>query len=354
VSEPIRRCQVRSRCASDATSSAPRLPAAAHPAAQLQRVLGNQGAQRVLRAGAIQPELRMGQPSDPRSTAGRHLLAHELAHVVQQSGPAAATAPMIQRQPAGQREPQEPSLPLFQIPGTGLTVIPGVFRLTSLAGMQLPLPASLRLTNALGVGAGPRWVLDLSPHALVGTVLDKVDLSVSATPGTPPEREPSPENTARISLVRPMVRFDPRTGQLRGWATLQVPTGYPLTISTPTEIDVEIESSAFGQFSGTLGYGPLHADFQLRRHYDTARFESALRPILAPQGGFAGLWARFRQVLLDTVPGIPLTGVSDGLQSALRALTSGQMRDQHIEATRGTPTPAPALPNFGLTLYGSF
>ncbi len=262
----------------------------------------------------------------PGSNAGRHLLAHELAHVVQQSGPSPSVGPMIQRQPSAQHEPEEPSLPPFQLPGTGLTVFPGLFRLTNLGGLQLPLPASLRLTNALSVGAGPTWILDLSPDALVGTILGNVDLSVSSVPGTPPDHDPSPANTARISLVRPIIRLDPRTGKLHGWATLQVPTGYPLTISTPTEISVEIESSELGQFSGRLGYGPLHADFQLRFHYDTGRFESALRPALAPQGGMVGLWSRFQQVLTDTVPGIQLTSVSDGLQSALRALTSGQIR----------------------------
>jgi Domain of unknown function (DUF4157) len=262
----------------------------------------------------------------PGTTAGNRLLAHELAHVAQQSRRGPVSSGLICRQAApSTTRVTDPTLPPFQVPQTDLTLFPGPFRLFNLQGYRIPLPGSLRLTNALGVGTAPRFVLDMSPHGLIGTILDNVDLSVSTTPGTPPEREPAPENIQRLSLVRPMIWLDPGSGRLTGLATLQVPTGYPLTVRSATELDVRIESSQLGQFQGQISLGPVHADFQLRLRYDTARLEQSLRPVLSPAGGFAGAWERFQNILRSTVPGIRVDSVSDALQTALRALLGGQV-----------------------------
>lgn len=261
----------------------------------------------------------------PGTTSGRTLIAHELAHTLQQSG---RGAPDIQRQepssPAGDAASAPPGVSL---PG-GLTLFPGAERLFDLQGVRVPLPGSLRLTNALGTGGGPSYVLDIAPEQFVLSLLGHVDLSASTTPGTPPSGLNDPGQQARVSLVRPILRLNPGTGRLSASATLQVPTGYPLTLRSPNDLDVRIESSELGQFSGRIGYGPLHADMNLRLHYATDRLETALRPAFAPSGGFAGFSARLTGILRDTVPGIELAGISDTLESLVRAVMNGSLQGE--------------------------
>jgi hypothetical protein len=262
----------------------------------------------------------------PGISAGRRLLAHELAHVVQQSGRTNGP-PVLQRQegPGAGREQAGP-LPPLTIPGTGISLFPSPLRLQSLLGQRLQVPASLRLTNALGLGPGPSFIADISPQMLMLHLLQSIDLHAWTRPGTPPGLESDPASQARISLINPTVTFDTTTGTLRGRGTLSIGSDYPLTVKPPTDVSVEFASSQLGQFSGRLGYGPLHADFTLRLHYDTARFEQALRPVFAPEGGFAGFWARFQVILRDTVPGIDLGGASEALQSLLRSVMTGEVR----------------------------
>jgi len=261
----------------------------------------------------------------PETAPGRRLLAHELAHTLQQDAPGAPPQ-TIHRQPNEPSEPATPSLPPVSIPGTGLTLIPGLLRPTSLLGTRLPLPASLRLTNAIGVGSAPGFVLDLSPRLLVLSLLDNIDLSVSTRPGTPEGAEARPENQQRVSLLRPRLTFDPASGRLRGTAVLSVGSEYPPSMHGPTDLDVEIESTELGQFTGRLGYGPLSADFSLRLHYDTGRLERALSPVFAPQGGFAGFWARFQAIMRDVAPGVPLEGRLADVRALFDALVAGQVQ----------------------------
>jgi len=264
----------------------------------------------------------------PGTATGDRLIAHELAHVVQQSDP---TGPgrRVQRQPTPDPEPTLPWLPL---PG-GLTLFPSPLRPTTFLGARIPVPTSLRLTNALGLGPGPSAVLDVSPRLIVGHLLENVDLSSTTRPGTPPEAAPTAENQQRISLVNPTVTLDPSTGRLRGWATLSVGTEYPLNLRGPTDLRVEIESTELGTFTGQLGYGPLHADFRLRFHYDTARLEEAVHGAFAPRGGFQAFWVRLQAILRGAAPGIRLGSVDGALQDLLRAVQLGQI-DTAAFATR--------------------
>jgi hypothetical protein len=260
----------------------------------------------------------------PDTPAGLRLLTHELTHIIQQARAGTVPDRIIQRQEAASGEGV--NLPPVQVPGTALTLLPGPLELTQVQGLRLPLPASLRLTNALGVGPGPTFVLDLSPRLLVGTILDNIDLSVSTTAGTPPESVTDPRNQDRIRLIRPIFSFNPAERRLRGSATLSVPTGYPQALVPPTEVDVDVESTELGQFTGHLGYGPLHADFTLQLHYNTGRLEQAIRPAFTPQGGVAGFWLRLQTILRDTVPGVQLENVSEALQSLLRSVLSGNVQ----------------------------
>lgn len=257
----------------------------------------------------------------PGTAAGRRLLGHELAHVVEQGTSAASGGPVFL-----QREPEPPprfgvtaNLPPLTLSGTDLTLIPGPLT-PGVLGSRIPLPASLRLTNALGIGPGPGWVVDVSPRLLTAHILESVALQTRTRPGTPPGAEADPANQAAIRLLHPIITFDPATGALRGRAVLSMESEYPSMLKGPTDIDVDITSTEIGQFSGRLGYGPLEADFNLRFHYDTGRLEQALRPVATPEGGFAGLWSRFQAILRDTVPGVRLESVSDALHSLLQAL----------------------------------
>lgn len=260
----------------------------------------------------------------PNTSGGQHLIAHELAHVVQQATSRSMPS-AVYRQPEETRPPETPTLPPFTLTGTGLTILPGPLSPT-LLGQRLPLPASLRLTNALGVGPGPSFVFDVAPELLVLNFLDSIDLRTWTRPGTPPNAPPGPENQARISLINPRITFEPQERRLRGNAILSVGSDYPPAFRGPTNIDVTFESTELGQFTGRLGYGPLHADFSLRLHYDTDRLERSIAPVFAPQGGLTGLWSRFQAVLTTTVPGIRLDTAAGALQSLLSSLQAGQVR----------------------------
>jgi len=255
----------------------------------------------------------------PSTPAGTRLIAHELAHVVQQrqaqarprgalrldsSGeePAehAADAVLAGRRapavgsarPLGlQRQPNtgtstgapaegsgEPEVEPLHIPiGSGrLSLFPGPGPL-SLFGRRFPLPASVRATNALGLGPGPTFVADLDPRHLVFNLLGSVDLQSSTLPGTPEGRESDPANQSRIQLVRPTARLDFSSGRIDGSATLHVPSSYPPAFHPGTDIAVRVSSSIASPMRWSVGasYGPLTLDATVRLHYDTGRLAGA-------------------------------------------------------------------------------
>ena len=296
----------------------------------------------------------------PETTEGRRLLAHELAHVVQQRRPVAGTAfdapaaerdartaadtlasgglPNVRAQaPPGSVQMDGPTtngspdtgaatLPPLALPGSGLLFIPGPSVPTSVLGARLPLPGSLRITNAYSVGSAPGFVVDLSPQRFVLHLLDSLVLSSAPRSGTPPYALERPENQARTRLLNPTLIIDPTTGRLHGRSTLSIESDYPASYKTPTDVDVQIDSTELGHFSGRLAYGPLHADFTLRLGYDTQRIERALSPAFAPVGGLAEFSSHLRAILHDSVPGIRLESVADALQDLARAVLSGDIQ----------------------------
>ncbi len=174
-------------------------------------------------------------------------------------------------------------LPPVTIPGTGLTLIPGPLH-PSFLGTQIPLPANLQITNASGVGTTPTFIVDLSPKRLLALILGSVDLHTWSRPGTPPGSEVNPENQARISLVNPTILLDPVSRRLHGRAILSLGSDYPPEFKEPTNIVVYLTSGELGQFTGQLGYGPLHADINLKLHYDVDRLEKSLQTSLSQFG----------------------------------------------------------------------
>ena len=98
-------------------------------------------------------------------------------------------------------------LPPVHIGGAGLTLFPGPLR-TGVLGSPIPLPGSLRLTNALDVGGGPSFVLDLDPNLFVGHILGELDLSSSPRAGTPEGRLTDPSAQQRTRLRNTLLRLD--------------------------------------------------------------------------------------------------------------------------------------------------
>ncbi len=268
----------------------------------------------------------------PSSATGRSLLSHELTHVVQQR----ETGPAIARQPKGQGD--EPTsvtgevspFPPVHIGGAGLTLFPGALK-SGVLGSPIPLPGTLRLTNALDVGAGPAFVADLDPHLFVGHILGELDLSSSPRAGTPEGRLTEPGAQQRTRLRNTLLRLDTATGRIRGSAKLLVGSEYPETFKSPMEVDVEIESTELGAFTGRLGYGPLHADFTLKLSYDRSRLERAASPVFAPEGGFAGFWSRLDAIVRGAAPGIDLSGsAGDSLMSLVREVLAGRFNGEQF------------------------
>ncbi len=267
----------------------------------------------------------------PDTAAGRRLLVHELAHTLQQR---AGGAPRLQRagfcddagaEGGAEAGAQPAPAPAAPGPLAGVSLFPGEWGLRPLLGRRLPLPASLRATNALGAGVGPSWVLDIAPQQLVLSLLGRVELSASPHPGASEAHRGDAAQQQRIALRGTLLTFDPARGRLRGRATLEVPTQYPTTIRPPDELQVQIESDTLGAFSGTVGYGPLTADLALRLHYDTARLEAALRPAFAPEGGGAGFAARLRAIVRRHAPGVAGGPLDELLRSLWREARGGRI-----------------------------
>jgi hypothetical protein len=259
------------------------------------------------------------------SNDGKLLLAHELVHTVQQQKTGGAGERKIFRQP--NKEPEVPTElvpPSIAVPGTDLTLIPGPIA-PFLGNQRLLLPSSLRVRNIPTTGSGPTFSLSLSPRHLMGALLGNIDLYTWTRPGTPTDLAIDPDTQARISLVNPIIRYNPSLGILRGSATLSVGSDYPTVLKAPTELDVRFESTALGQFSGSIGLGPLQSHFDLRLHYDTSRLETAVAPVFAPQGGFAGFSQDLQAILSATVPGFRASSASAAIQSLWQSLVAGNI-----------------------------
>ena len=205
----------------------------------------------------------------PHTTAGRRLIDHELGHVADASADSHG-AVWRQTDPAA---PDGAPAPVdVPVGSSHITFIPGPGPLR-LEGVTLPLPASLRVTNALGAGPGPTAVADLDAHRLVLSILDGIDLSAAPVQGAPPGQE-HPE-LARVRLIDPQLQFDLRSGRLSGWATLHVPSSYPAALHPGTDLRVSFESEGLDRLHATASYGPLVADGQIRMHYELGRLLSA-------------------------------------------------------------------------------
>ena len=232
---------------------------------------------------------------------------------------------LVQREEEGESEPQpEPAPSLLTLPGTDLTLIPGPVS-PSLLGARFPLPASLRLTNALGAGSGQTFVLDLSPRRVVLNLLETINLHTWTRPGTPPQGLIDPQNQAHISLINPRLTLNPTTGKLRGQAVLSIDSDYPEGYGGPTELDVYIESTQIGEFSGRLRSSVLSANFNLKMHYDTGRLVEALSNPLRDGGGIERSWHKLQAIVRDTLPNVRFNSISGALQSLLRTFLAGDV-----------------------------
>jgi len=136
------------------------------------------------------------------------------------------------------------------------------------------------MTNALGLGPGPTFIVDVAPRLLLGHIMQSVDLMTWTRPGTPPASSGDPASQARISLVNPSVKLDPTSGRIHGWATLEVGSDYPPWVKDPSDIGVEIESTQPGRFTGDLRYGPIVSSFTLTLNYDTKKLERSFSSML--------------------------------------------------------------------------
>jgi hypothetical protein len=266
----------------------------------------------------------------PESTANRSLLAHELSHVVQQSS---SDRRSVMRQPADESKNCDPVPPEIASPGPStsadLKVTPGDLR-SGVLGSPIPLPGSLSVSGNVVNPKFPRFDLRVSPGLLTAGILENIDLDVSPRPGTPPYANSRPENQKRITLINPILTFDPSARTLRGHAVLSVGGDYPPQLKGPTEINVDIEATEIGKFSGDLTYGPLDAHFTLKLHYDSDRLENALKQSFNPEGGLSGFRNDLETIISDTFPGIDLSSASAGLHSALQDLLSGKIEGTEL------------------------
>lgn len=264
-----------------------------------------------------------GQGEHNNSKDGQHLMAHELAHTLQQSNHGGVSTIFCQ--------PREETnglsglqLPSFNLPGSDLSLIPGPLS-PFLGNSQILLPSRLQLRNIPLTGSGPTFMVFLSPQRLMGALLGNIDLYTWTRPGTPSNLPVDPNTQARISLADPVISYNPSLGVLKGNAKLSVGSDYPLIVKAPTELDVSFESTRLGQFSGRIGFGPLISNFELKLHYQTERLEQAVSPVFSPQGGFSGFWARLQSILRQTAPDVRISTFSETLQALWRDLVAGNI-----------------------------
>ena len=196
------------------------------------------------------------------------------------------------------------------------------------------MPGSLRVASLLGVGGSPGFIVDIGPRGLLGGLLGSIELHSSTRPGTPPG-DVGEESRSRIRLVDPVLRLDPNLPRLSGAAVLSIDSEYPPAFKGPTEIDVTISSSELGQFSGTLGYGPLRGSFRLSLRYDTARLGRAL-------GDLGALGSEL------THPGFRLTGGLDLGPLPLSRVTAEAPTTRRLDRPLlGAPAPFPLTASAG-------
>jgi hypothetical protein len=184
---------------------------------------------------------------------GQRLLAHELAHVVQQrrggsspsldpeSAPEKNAAAVASAIALGQAPPaishgtvvgiaRQP----IEIPKvseeTGIKAEPGPLR-PGVLGSAFPLPASITVLKPPGGGrdgwlTAPSFSLRLDPRGLVAGLLDQVSLG-------------------GYSLTNPTLVYDVGTDTFTAAGTVSIPTKYP-QLDSPTNIAVRIRSSSLG------------------------------------------------------------------------------------------------------------
>ncbi len=276
------------------------------------------------RAYAVGRDIVFGAGAyEPATAPGARLLAHELAHVVQQrAGPA-----VVRRQPEK-----------VQVPGGEVTITPGAPR--DLLGSGVLLPGNLRLASPLGLGGTPGFTVDIGPHGFLASLLGSIDLQVSPRPGARAS-DLSERGLKRIRLVDPVLKLDLDQPRLSGSAVLSIGSDYPPAVKPATDVDVRISSTDLREFSGTLGYGPLRGSFQLSLRYDTERLKRAAGASVL-QRGLGPLGAEARET------GFSLSG---GLSLGPVPLTRFSAEAPHLRPRErsllGAPAPFPLTASAG-------
>lgn len=265
--------------------------------------------------------------------AGRALLAHELAHVMspaegviaRQGEEKPPPAPSAAAAPSPPAPPPAPPPDTLSLPG-GLTLFPGPLQLANISGLKLPLPASLRATNALSAGgSGPAYVIDWHPGQVVFSLLDRITLSGGTAPGTPPGGPVAASNKADTTAKVTAVKLDTASGKLSAFGDLEVPTSYPLTLGPPTKLSWQVQSTDPGKFAGDISLGPARADFTLGFHYDADRIGKAVSPAFKPEGGLGGFADRVKAIVAQTAPGVSFDGVKEAFDSLVSQAQAGKI-----------------------------
>jgi Domain of unknown function (DUF4157) len=241
------------------------------------------------RAFTVGDDVVLGAGAPPLQTKqGQRLLAHELAHVVQQRR--GGSSPRLDPEAAHERDADTVASAIalghtpppisqgtavaiarqpIEIPKvsekTGITVEPGPLR-PGVLGLQFPLPTSITLLKPPGYGRGswltaPSFMLRLDPRGLVAGLLDQVSLG-----GFP--------------LTNPTLVYDVGTDSITAVGTVSIPTKYP-GWDSPTNIEVRIRSSGLGQFNIQGTTGPLVAGLTLDISYNSAPLERVLKAATA-------------------------------------------------------------------------
>ncbi|HYO19956.1 MAG TPA: DUF4157 domain-containing protein, partial [Dermatophilaceae bacterium] len=323
------------------------------------------------RAFTVGNDIVLGPTAPPVDTRhGTLLLAHELAHVVQQRrggsppslDPGSAqekdahavasaiargqspppisqgTAVGIARQPSGSVEPSRK--------GDDEEVTESVT--PALVGARLPMPASLTVVKPPGRGRGalltaPSFSLRLDPRGLVAGLLDQV-------------------NVGGFTLTNPTLVYNAGTGSVTAAGTVSVPTKYP-GWDTPTNISVRIRSSNLGRFDVEGSAGPFVAQLTLDLEYESAPLKRVLGAVMAGdfQDAASGLGGIERRTAFrvsgsagigGTAHKLPLTYVR-GSGSADPSGVSGVAGAAGlIGLPKGTFDPKLAVPAAGVALSG--
>ena len=234
----------------------------------------------------------------------RRLLAHELTHVVQQRRGGAPPSPDASAPAETQAEAVASAVTRGQAPppvshGTAVGVArqrapgaaheetgeraPGaaheetgvradVDPAPTVRGSWLPLPVRITLLKPPAAGRGgwltaPSFMIRLDPRVMVAGLLDQVTLG-------------------GLVLTNPSLVYSTRTNSFTAAGTVSIPTAYP-GWDSPTDIGVQIRSTALGDFKITGGVGPLVADLTVDLTYDAAALRRIRTAVMAGDLGSA-------------------------------------------------------------------